>query len=90
MPGVGSRTWRADSEETSRPAPTQRELWGGGLLLPCNVIVYELAPNRSVVSAMAPLAAMSIVADNPKLKDVAREADARLRSALTTLEKAGK
>lgn len=60
-----------------------------GLLLPCNVIVYELSPNRSVVSAMAPLAAMSIVDDNPKLKDVAREADARLRSALTTLEKAG-
>ena len=61
-----------------------------GLLLPCNVIVYELAPNRSVVSAMAPLAAMSIVADNPKLKDVAKEADARLRSALTTLEQAGR
>jgi uncharacterized protein (DUF302 family) len=60
-----------------------------GLLLPCNVIVYELSPNRSVVSAMAPLAAMSIVDDNPKLKDVAREADARLRSALATLEKAG-
>jgi uncharacterized protein (DUF302 family) len=60
-----------------------------GLLLPCNVIVYELSPNRSVVSAMAPLAAMSIVDDNPKLKDVAREADARLRGALATLEKAG-
>ena len=58
-----------------------------GLLLPCNVIVYELAPERSAVSAMAPLAALGIVGDNPDLQAVAKEADARLRSALTGLEK---
>ena len=57
-----------------------------GLLLPCNVIVYELSPGRSAVSAMAPLAALGIVGDNPELQSVAREADARLRSALTALE----
>lgn len=57
-----------------------------GLLLPCNVIVYELAPDRSAVSAMAPLAALGIVGDNPDLQAVATEADARLRSALTALE----
>ena len=57
-----------------------------GLLLPCNVIVYELAPDRSAVSAMAPLAALGIVGDNPDLQAVAREADARLRSVLTVLE----
>ena len=57
-----------------------------GLLLPCNVIVYELAPGRSAVSAMAPLAALGIVGDNPDLQAVAREADARLRSVLTALE----
>lgn len=57
-----------------------------GLLLPCNVIVYETAANRSVVAAMAPLVALGIVGANPALHDVAAEADERLRRALTTLE----
>jgi uncharacterized protein (DUF302 family) len=57
-----------------------------GLLLPCNVIVYEMSPGHSVVSAMAPLTALGIVGDNPELQAVAREADSRLRAALTTLE----
>jgi len=56
-----------------------------GLLLPCNVIVYETAPGKSVVAAMAPLAALGII-DTPELKGVAKEADQRLRSVLTTLE----
>jgi len=58
-----------------------------GLLLPCNVIVYETAPSSSVVAAMAPLAALGIVGDNPALSDVAREADQRLRAALAELER---
>jgi uncharacterized protein (DUF302 family) len=57
-----------------------------GLLLPCNVIVYEAAPSASVVAAMAPLAALGIVGDNPGLADIAREADQRLRAALSQLE----
>ena len=57
-----------------------------GLLLPCNVVVYETEAGRSVVSAMAPIAAMGVVGGNPALKDVAREADERLRRALKTLE----
>jgi uncharacterized protein (DUF302 family) len=57
-----------------------------GLLLPCNVVVYETGPDASVVSAMAPLAALGIVGPNPALAGVAREADARLRQALTSLE----
>jgi uncharacterized protein (DUF302 family) len=57
-----------------------------GLLLPCNVIVYENGPNASVVAAMAPLAALGIVGDNPELAKVATEADQRLRNALQTLE----
>jgi uncharacterized protein (DUF302 family) len=57
-----------------------------GLLLPCNVIVYETGPASSVVSAMAPLAALGIVGDNAALAGVAREADERLRLALRTLE----
>jgi uncharacterized protein (DUF302 family) len=60
-----------------------------GLLLPCNVIVYEAEPGRSVVSAMAPIAAMGMVGGNPALKDVAREADERLRRALKSIEAVG-
>jgi uncharacterized protein (DUF302 family) len=60
-----------------------------GLLLPCNVIVYESeTPGRSVVSALAPMAALGIVGGDPELKDVAREADERLRRALKALEDA--
>ena len=59
-----------------------------GLLLPCNVIVYETGPTSSVVAAMAPLAAMGIVGDNPALVEVARGADARLRAALDEVERA--
>jgi len=57
-----------------------------GLLLPCNVIVYETGPSSSVVSAMAPLAALGVVGENAALAHVAREADARLRQALATIE----
>ena len=58
-----------------------------GLLLPCNVVVYEETPTATVVAAMAPLAALGIVGENPQLASVAREADERLRRALGALEK---
>jgi uncharacterized protein (DUF302 family) len=57
-----------------------------GLLLPCNVIVYELDAGRTAVSAMAPLTALGIVGVNPPLQAVAQEADAKLRHALMDLE----
>lgn len=56
-----------------------------GLLLPCNVIVYEREPGMSTVAAMAPLPAMGLVG-NPDVEAVAKEADARLRAALARLE----
>ena len=57
-----------------------------GLLLPCNVIVYEVSPSESVVAAMAPLAAPSLIGGNPDLMSVATEADRRLRRALAAIE----
>ena len=57
-----------------------------GLLLPCNLVVYETGPNESVVAAMAPLPTIGIVGDNPTLGGVAREADERLRRVLRSLE----
>ena len=58
-----------------------------GLLLPCNVVVYETVPGRSVVAAIDPVGAMSIVG-NPALAPVAQEAGQRLRRALASLEMA--
>ena len=59
-----------------------------GLLLPCNVVVYETGSGQSVIAAMAPLSALGVVGANPELQEVAKEADARLRRALTALESA--
>lgn len=61
-----------------------------GLLLPCNVIVYEDAAGadgreRSVVSFLNPLDMMGIV-DNPALRPIADEAHARLARAVAALE----
>jgi len=63
----------------SRALDAEQEI---GLLLPCNVIVYEGEDGQARVSAMAPLAALGVVADNEALRQVAREADERLRRAL--------
>lgn len=52
-----------------------------GLLLPCNVIVYEREGGGSVVAALDPAAMMGI-AGNPALEPVATEARQRLESAL--------
>ncbi len=54
-----------------------------GLLLPCNVIVYE-ENDGTTVAAFDPVAAMGL-AQNADLEDVAREAKARLRRALESL-----
>ncbi len=54
-----------------------------GLLLPCNVIVYEEG-DSTTVAAFDPEAAMGL-ADNPALAEVAKEAKARLKRALERL-----
>jgi uncharacterized protein (DUF302 family) len=55
-----------------------------GLLLPCNVIVYEDNSGRTVVSAINPESAMSMI-DNPKLKDIAAKVAAKLRAVIKNL-----
>lgn len=57
-----------------------------GILLPCNVIVYETEPGKSAVSAMAPLSALGLVGSNERLRSVAGEADQKLKKALASLE----
>ncbi len=56
-----------------------------GILLPCNVIVYE-SDGRVVVSAMNPEVALAIVR-NDGLRDVAAEAQARLQRAIASLQR---
>jgi uncharacterized protein (DUF302 family) len=58
---------------------------GIGLLLPCNVIVYENPDGTSTVEIMDPEAALGMVGPNPALADVAREAKERLRQTLEAL-----
>lgn len=55
-----------------------------GLFLPCNVIVYEDKRKKSVVSAIDPTVAMSMI-DNPALAAVAREVKEKLEKAVGSI-----
>lgn len=55
-----------------------------GLLLPCNVIVYETDEGQSIVSIVNPLSMLGVV-ENPKLDPIAQEAGTRLRRVIKTL-----
>ena len=55
-----------------------------GLLLPCNVIVYE-SEGGSVVSAVDPDAMLSVVGENAAVMEVARDAKARLEKAIAAI-----
>jgi uncharacterized protein (DUF302 family) len=58
---------------------------GIGLLLPCNVVVYDNGDGTTTVEAMDPQAALGLVGSNTEIAAVASEASARLRAALATL-----
>lgn len=48
-----------------------------GLLLPCNVIVYETGPNESMVALVDPFSMLGAIS-SPALEPIAREARERL------------
>lgn len=58
---------------------------GIGMLLPCNVVVYDNGDGTSTVEAMNPEAALGLVGDNPAIAEVAREATTRLRLVIDRL-----
>ena len=55
-----------------------------GLLLPCNVIVYDNGDGTTRVSVVDPHAMMGVV-ENAELKQVADEAASRLRRVVASL-----
>jgi uncharacterized protein (DUF302 family) len=56
-----------------------------GLLLPCNVIVYEEGEGSSVVSAIDPSSMVQLTGNNPVIEEVAKDARARLDRALAAI-----
>src|SRR3989338_7508999 len=54
-----------------------------GLLMPCNVIVYE-ENNQIFVSAILPTVAMGMV-ENPSLADIAKTAEEKLKKVVENL-----
>jgi uncharacterized protein (DUF302 family) len=56
-----------------------------GLLLPCNVIVYETEDGGSVVSAVNPMAALGVV-DNAAMNEIAEQVTAKIQRAVDSLE----
>jgi uncharacterized protein (DUF302 family) len=59
-----------------------------GLLLPCNLVVYETEPGRSAVAAVAPLVTLSR-AGNEALAPLGVEVDAKLRRVMALIEGPG-
>ncbi len=54
-----------------------------GLMLPCNVIVYQ-KDNKTVISAVKPTIAMGMI-DNSSLKDIATNIENKLQKAIDSL-----
>ena len=55
-----------------------------GTMLPCNVIVQSLAPDRTEVAAIDPVASMAAI-DNDRLKSAASEVRDRLVRVMASL-----
>jgi uncharacterized protein (DUF302 family) len=55
-----------------------------GTMLPCNVVVQEIAPGTIEIAAIDPVASMQAV-DNPALKRPALEVQERLRNVVAAL-----
>jgi uncharacterized protein (DUF302 family) len=62
---------------------TLKEELNIGLLLPCNVVVYDSDESgKSVIAAVDAKAMLSVVGDKPSLNEVATEVNQKLRRAI--------
>lgn len=55
-----------------------------GTMLPCNVVVQEVAPDKTEVAAIDPVASMQAI-DNPRLAQSAARVQAMLRGVIESL-----
>lgn len=55
-----------------------------GTMLPCNVVVQEIAQDRTEIAAIDPVASMQAI-DNPKLKASAQRVQTLLRNMIENL-----
>lgn len=55
-----------------------------GTMLPCNVVVQQLAPGRTEVAAIDPVASMTAI-ENPKLLETAKLVAAMLQKAVASI-----
>ncbi len=55
-----------------------------GLLLPCNVIVYETDDSQAYVAAINPMSALEVI-KNRELQEIAREVSEKLRRVIEEL-----
>ena len=55
-----------------------------GMMLPCNVIVQEVADGKTEVAAIDPVASMQAI-DNPRLAEAAARVQAMLRNVVENL-----
>jgi uncharacterized protein (DUF302 family) len=55
-----------------------------GTMLPCNVIVQEISEGKTEVAAIDPIASMQAI-ENPKLRDVAEQVQAKLKKVIDDL-----
>ena len=56
-----------------------------GVLLPCNVVLYETDDGKTVIGAVDPMQTLGAGAGAPALADLAREVGARLERAIAAL-----
>lgn len=56
-----------------------------GLLLPCNVIVYDAGNGNTNVMAVDPGVMLSVAGDDPVVAEVARDARQRLEAAIRAI-----
>jgi uncharacterized protein (DUF302 family) len=59
-----------------------------GLLLPCNLVVYETGEGQSVVAAFDPVAGLAM-ADNAALGPIGHEVRRRMQRVLEAVQQAG-